>query len=228
MELVLGFAWFFGSLYALVSLFRPLPPFKGRKQAGLALGGVQIAAVAAAIAIPSPAPAPAPAPVAEAEAQAPAAPAPAAGAKADTPYGDPSYLVRIKPGEAVSTASSGARASASDIAALKAKTRAGLKTLDAAEVTLTSAVEQKRINLVREAQNAALKVSFAMVTDREPLMGTTDLENVLPCERAASTLATLARSIINDGQGVAAVQDRLRLQEKYGAERKKCGAWLGV
>jgi hypothetical protein len=136
--------------------------------------------------------------------------------------------VRIKPGEAVSTATSGARASASDIAALKAKTRAGLKTLDAAEVTLTSAVEQKRINLVREAQNAALKVSFAMVTDREPLMGTTDLENVLPCERAASTLATLARSIINDGQGVAAVQDRLRLQEKYGAERKKCGAWTGA
>ena len=67
-----------------------------------------------------------------------------------------------------------------------------------------------------------------MVTDREPLMGTADLESVLPCERAANTLATLARSIINDGQGVAAVQDRLRLQEKYGAERKKCGAWLGV
>jgi hypothetical protein len=221
-ELVLGFAWFFGSLYALVSLFRPLPPFQGRKQAGLALGGVQIAAIAAAIAMPSPAPAPA------VEAQAPAAPAPTAGAKADASSGDPSYLVRIKPGEEASTVTAGARARAADIAALKVRTRAGLKTLDAAEITLTSAVEQRRIDLVREAQNAALKVSFAMVTDREPLTGTADLESVLPCERAASTLATLARSIINDGQGVAAVQDRLRLQEKYGAERKKCGAWLGV
>lgn len=220
MELALGFAWFFGSLYGLVSLFRPLPPLRGRKQAGLTLGGVQIAAVVAAIAIPSPAPV--------AEAQAPAATAPPAGTNADTPSGDPSYLVRIKPGEKASTATSGARASASDIAALKAKTLAGLKTLDAAEVTLTSAVEQRRIDLVREAQNAALKVSFAMVTDREPLMGTADLESVLPCERAANTLATLARSIINDGQGVAAVQDRLRLQEKYGTERKKCGAWIGV
>lgn len=222
MELVLGFGWFLGSLYALVSLFRPLPPFKGRKQAGLALFGVQIAAVAAAIAIPSPTRAPV------AEAQAPAAPAPPAGAQAEGPSGDPSYLVRIKPGEKPSTATTDARASASDIAALKAKTRAGLKTLDAAEVTLTSAVEQKRIDLVREAQNAALKVSFAMVTDRERLMGTADLQSVLPCERAANTLATLARSIINDGQGVAAVQDRLRLQEKYGAERRKCGAWLGA
>lgn len=224
MELVLGFAWFFGSLYALVGLFRPLPPFKGRKQAGLGIVGVQIAAVAAAIAIPRPAPVPAPA----VEVQASAALAPAAGAKADTPSGDPAYLVRTKPGETVSTATAGARASASDIAALKAKTRAGLKTLDAAEVTLTSAVEQSRIDLVREAQNAALKVSFTMVTDREPLMGTADLESALPCERAASTLATLARSIINEGQGVAAVQDRLRLQEKYGAERKRCGAWIGA
>lgn len=222
MELVLGFGWFLGSLYALVSLFQPLPPLKGRKQAGLALIGVQIAAVAAAIAIPGPTHAPV------VEAQAPAPPAPADVAQADTPSGDPSYLVRIKPGEKASTATSGARASASDIAALKAKTLAGLKTLDAAEVTLTSAVEQRRIDLVREAQNAALRVSFAMVTDREPLMGTADLESVLPCERAANTLATLARSIINDGQGVAAVQDRLRLQEKYGTERKKCRAWIGV
>lgn len=221
-ELVLGFGWFLGSLYALVSLFRPLPPFKDRKHAGLALIGVQIAAVAAAIAIPSPTYAPG------VKAQAPAPPAPSAEAPADTPSGDPSYLVRIKPGERSSTATTGARASASDIAALKLKMRVGLKTLDAAEVTLTSAVEQRRLDLVREAQNAALKVSFAMVTDREPLMGTVDLESVQPCERAANTLATLARSIINDGQGVAAVRDRLRLQEKYGAERKKCGAWIGA
>lgn len=218
MELVLGFAWFLGSLYALVSLFRPMPPFRGRKQAGLALAGVQIAAVAAAIAIPRPAPAPA------FDAQAAAAQTPTVEAKAEPASGNPSYLVRIKPGE---TIPAGARASASDVATLKAKTRAGLKTLDAVEVTLTSAVEQRRVDLIREAQNTALKVSFAMVTDREPLMGTADLENVLPCERAASTLATLARSIINDGQGVAAVQDRLRLQDKYGAERKKCGAWIG-
>ncbi|HEY3696752.1 hypothetical protein [Phenylobacterium sp.] len=218
MELVLGFAWFFGSLYALVSLFRPLPPFNGRKQAALGLVAVQVAAVVAAIVIPRSDT------TSAAKPQAPTASASTPDAKSDAPEGDPSYLVRIKPGEQRTVAPA---AKAADVAALKVKTRAGLKTLDAAEVTLTSAVEQRRMDLVREAQNAALKVSFAMVTDREPLMGTADLESVLPCERAANTLATLARSVINDGQGVAAVQDRLRLQETYGVERKSCGVWIG-
>jgi len=218
MELVVGFAWFFGSLYALVSLFRPLRPFKGRKQAALGLVAVQIAAVVAAIVIPRSEP------TSAAKPQAPTASASIPDAKSDAPEGDPPYLVRIKPGEQRTVAPA---AKAADVAALKVKTRAGLKTLDAAEVVLTSAVEKSRIDLVREAENAALKVSFAMVTDREPLIGTADLEKVVPCERAASALAALARSIIKDGQGVTAVQDRLRLQDRYGVERKECEVWVG-
>ncbi|WP_340647023.1 hypothetical protein [Phenylobacterium sp.] len=215
MELVLGFGWFLGSMYALVSLFRPLPPFKGRKQAGLALIGVQIAAVAAAIAIPSPAPV--------AEAQAPAPPAPADVARADAPSGDPSYLVRIKPGEKLTEAPS---ARPADLAALREKTRAGLETLDAAEVVLTNAVQNGRVDLVRDAQIAVQKVSFAMVRDREPLRGTGDMERVAPCERAASNLASVARSAATEGQGTTAVQNRLRLMGRYQEERERCAAWL--
>lgn len=217
MELVLGFGWFLGSLYALGSLFRPLPPFKGRKQAGLALVGVQIVAVAAAIAIPSPTPAP------FVEARAPAPPAPAAVARAGAPSGDPSYLVRIKPGEKLTEAPS---ARPADLAALREKTRAGLKTLDAAEVVLTTAVQNGRVDLVRDAQNAAQKVSFAMVRDRELLVGTGDMEKVEPCERAASNLASVARSVATEGQGTTAVQNRLRLMGRYQEERQRCAAWL--
>lgn len=216
MELVLGFGWFLGSLYALVSLFRPLPPFKGRKHAGLALIGVQIAAVTAAIAIPSPTPTPVIEPAAP--------PAPADEAEVNTPSGDPSYLVRIGPGEKASTATTGARAS--DIVALKATTRAGLKTLDAAEVALTTAVRDGRFDLVRDAQIAAQKVSFALVKDREPLVGTADMEKVAPCERAASNLASVARSVATEGQDTMAVQNRLRLMERYQEERQRCEAWL--
>lgn len=214
---MLGFAWLFGSLYALVSLFRPLPPFKGRKQAGFALVGVQIIAVAAAIIIPRPTPAPV------VEAQAPAPPAPAAEARADAPSGDPSYLVRIKPGEKLADAPS---ARAADLAALREKTRAGLKTLDAAEVVLTTAVQTGRVDLVRDAQNAAQKVSFAMVCDREPLLGTGEMEKVAACERAARNLASVARSVATEGQGTTAVQNRLRLMGRYQEERQRCAAWL--
>ena len=217
MELVLGFGWLLGSLYALVSLFLPLPPFKRRKQAGLALIGVQIIAIAAAITIPSPTPAP----VVEAQALAP--PAPAAVARADAPSGDPSYLVRIKPGEKLTEAPS---ARPADLAALREKTRAGLKSLDAAEVVLTTAVQNRRVDLVRDAQHAAQKVSFAMVRDREPMVGTGEMEKVAPCERAASNLASVARSVATDGQGTTAVQNRLRLMARYQEERQRCVAWL--
>lgn len=216
-ELLLGAGWLFGSLYALASFFRPLPPFKGRKQAGLALGGVQIAAVAAAIALPTPMPA------TVAEAKAPAPHVPAMEAKVDAPSGDPSYLVRIKPGE---RASELPVASASDIASLKAKARAGLKALDAAEALLVEAVRTQRVELAREAGNGASTVAVAMTTDSKPLIGTAEYEKAEPCSSAAYTLARLAGSVAGGGQDMGEVQDRLSLQERYEAQGKKCEAWI--
>lgn len=217
-ELLLGAGWFLGSLYALVSLFRPLPPFKGRKQAGLALGGVQVAAIAAAIAMPASTPAPV------VETKAPAPPTQAVEVKSAAPPGDPSYLVRIKPGEGAPELPA---ASAPEVASLKAKARAGLKTLDAAEALLVEAVRTQRAELAREAGNGASKVAFAMTADTKPLIGTTEYERAEPCASAAYTLARLASSVAGGGQDMAGVQDRLSLQGRYEAQAKKCEAWLG-
>lgn len=217
MGVLIGFAWFFASIYALVSLFRILPPFRKRSQAGLALGGIQIVAIAAAAAVGVGADQP-PIAAPRAEAQAPQ------GQAASTNSEAPSYLVRIEPGERPSELPG---ASASDVASLKAKARAGLKTLDAAEVLLVEAVRTQRVDLARQAGNGASKVAFAMTADSKPLIGTAEYEKAEPCARAAHTLARLASSVAGGDQDISGVQDRLSLQERYDAQAKRCEAWAG-
>lgn len=218
MELVVGFTWLFGSLYALVSLFRPLPPFRSRKQAILGLGGFQVLLfVGAGVLMAfSPQAAPQKAP--------PVTPSPPQQTAqiADEGAGHDISVVRIKPGEKHGPPA----VPASDIAAFRAKARAGMKTLDAAELVLEQAVQKNRADLVREARNAAQEVSAGMIADRQPFAYTTTFDDSIPCAQAANALSAFARSLVSDGEGVAAVQERTRLLDRYQSGRNECARWL--
>jgi hypothetical protein len=131
-------------------------------------------------------------------------------------------MVRIRPGERAPELPT---ASASEVASLKAKARAGLKALDAAEALLIEAVRTQRAELAREAGTGASKVAFAMTADSKPLIGTAEYEKAEPCASAAYALARLASSVAGGGQDMTGVQDRLSLQERYEAQGKKCEAW---
>lgn len=217
MEVVVGFAWFFGSLYALISLFRPLPPFRKRTHAALGLAGVQVLVVIAAGVLVAGTPTPnAVPPAAHSQPQPQAVPE-------QVSSGDPSYLVRTKPGEKMEIPV----AAPGEVAAFQQKAKAGLKTLDAAEAVIINAVEAGRVDLIRDARNAAQEVSLAMIADRQKLAGTIEGDSAIPCQRAASGLAAFAGSILNDGQETAAVRDRLRMSDEYQEDRDKCELWLG-
>lgn len=221
MELVLGFAWFFGSLYALISLFRPLPPFRSRKQAALGLGGFQVLLIVGAGVLGATGAKPAPSAITPATSPPPQQPQPSmAGAPASSD--DPSWLVRTKPGEKLAPPV----VAPADVAAFRAKAGAGMKTLDAAELVLENAVQSNRVDLVRDARNAAQEVSLGMITDRQPFAYTEVYDRSLPCQQAASALAAIGASIINDGGGTAAVEDRIRLNDRYESGRDECAKWL--
>jgi hypothetical protein len=214
MDLVLGLVWLFGTLYALISLFRPFPPFRSRKQAAWGLGGFQALVVLGAAIITGAAPR------ATFEASSSvSSPTPASADKANP--ADPPWLVRIKPGEKLEMPV----AAPKDVAAFREKARAGLKTLDAAEVVIVSAVKGGRGDLARDAQNAAQEVGRGMTADRQAFAGTVEGDKAYPCERAAWGLSRFARSV-EDGQGTVAVKERLRLLSEYQTDRRKCEAWL--
>jgi len=205
--------WIVASAYAVISVIRPLRPFRARWQAALALVGVQIVCIAAAI------------PFTPSNDQPP--PPPVATAVAPKEKSPDVALVMIDPNAPKKPISEAAKRDANQA---RLEMKDDLRLIEAGEALLGSALSAGNRDAVQLVRRDMQQLDIKLTKRRPPLGGDPwpprAEEAHLACGQAANRLSMIAASAL-DATTLEGVAFRNKSSEQYLEYHEQCAAWVG-